>query len=294
MARYDERRTGAVQTSTYKKGPFERRLFSQRRPRRRRAYAIAPGRRPLLRNPRTPMRLCFFAAAMLLAIVVAFPLMDLRSAAADIEAPSRAANEVATLQDTGDLPRTVAFDVPSLQQNPELPTGCESVALTNALLSLGFSLAKTEIADAWLPTSDSDFVTAFMGDPHSVDGHSCMAPAITQTADAYLMANSSDLRSYDLTGASFAEVLAEVAEGHPALVWCTIDLAEPGDAYNSARAFDRTYRLYPNSHCVVVRGYDLDAGVAFVSDPLAGDVTYSLDTLMTRYYQLGAQAVVIK
>lgn len=293
MGRHTERRTGEVRPSTYRRSPFERQLFAQRRPRRRRAYAVASGR-GFLRNPRTPMRLCFFVAAVLLAIVVAFPLMDLRSAAADIEAPSRAANEVATLKDTSDLPRTISFDVPSLQQNPELPTGCESVALTNALLSFGFNLAKTEIADTWLPMSDSDFVTAFMGDPHSADGHSCMAPAITQTADSYLLANSSTLRAHDLTGASFSDVLAEVAAGHPAIVWCTIDLAEPGDAYNSARAFDRTYRLYPNSHCVVVRGYDLDSGVAFVSDPLAGDVTYNLDTLMTRYYQLGAQAVVIK
>lgn len=294
MGKHTERRTGEVRASTYRRGPFERQLFSQRHPQRRRAYAVMSGRRALVRNSRTPMRLCFLVAAILLALVVAFPLMDLRSAAADIEAPSRAANEVATLQDASNLPRTVAFDVPSLQQNPELPTGCESVALTNALLSLGFNLEKTEIADTWLPMSDSDFITAFMGNPHDVNGHSCMAPAITQTADSYLLANNSDLRAHDLTGASFADVLAEVADGHPAVVWCTINLAEPGDAYNSARAFDRTYRLYPNSHCVVVHGYDLDAGVAFVSDPLAGDVTYSLDTLMTRYYQLGAQAVVIK
>ncbi|MFR1639590.1 MAG: hypothetical protein ACLSVD_10725 [Eggerthellaceae bacterium] len=49
------------------------------------------------------------------------------------------------------------------------------MALTNALLSLGFNLGKTDIADNWLPLGEDDFVTAFMGDPHSTDGHSCMA-----------------------------------------------------------------------------------------------------------------------
>lgn len=46
-------------------------------------------------------------------------------------------------------------------QNPELPTGCESVALTNALNYYGFGLGKTVIADAYMPKSSWDFVTAF-------------------------------------------------------------------------------------------------------------------------------------
>ncbi len=230
----------------------------------------------------------------LVALTASVPFTGSHPAAADMEAPARAAVETAALQKgSGNLPITAAVDAPVVLQSPELPTGCESVALTIVLASLGFDLGKTEIAQEWLPRSDNDFVTAFMGDPSSADGHSCMAPAIVQTADAYLAAHGSALRARDLTGSSFAAVLAEVAQGHPVLAWCTIDLNETGDAYATQRAFDRTYRLYPNSHCVVVRGYDLAAGTVLASDPLAGDTTYDLALFATRYYQLGSQAAVI-
>ncbi|WP_232050861.1 C39 family peptidase [Arabiibacter massiliensis] len=224
---------------------------------------------------------------------MAVPLAGSHSAAADVEAPERAAAEAAALREESGLPRAVSFDVPSLSQYPELPTGCESVALTNALLALGFDLGKTEIAEAWLPQSDSDFVTAFLGDPHSVDGHSCMAPAIVRTAEAYLAAHGSNLEVEDLTGSSFKALLGEVAAGNPVVAWCTIGLEEPGEAYRIASDGDRTYRLYVNSHCVVVHGYDLEAGIVLVSDSLAGQVSYDLEAFVTRYYQIGAQAVAI-
>ena len=125
-------------------------------------------------------------------------------------------------EDVSHPQRSASLEVPALAQNPELPTGCESVALTNALLSLGFNLGKTDIADNWLPLSEDDFVTAFMGDPHSTDGHSCMAPAIVQTANAYLSAQGSPLEAFDLTGSTIEGVLDEVAAGNPVIVWCTI------------------------------------------------------------------------
>lgn len=55
-----------------------------------------------------------------------------------------------------------------------------------------------------------------------------------------------------------------------------------------------TYRLYANSHCVVVSGYDLNEGLVLVSDSLAGQVSYDLQQFAVRYYELGAQAVVIE
>lgn len=216
------------------------------------------------------------------------------SALAATYAQARAAQDVAALQATVSQPyRSIALDVPALQQNPELPTGCESVALTNALLALGFDLEKTEIADNWLPTSDDDFVTAFMGDPHASDGHSCMAPAIVETANTYLAAQGSALMAADLTGAPFDRLLEEVADGRPVIVWCTIGLADPGDPYQVERADGRTFRLHANSHCVVISGYDLDAGTVLVSDSLVGQTSCDMRLLAKRYYELGAQAVVI-
>lgn len=65
-------------------------------------------------------------------------------------------------------------------------------------------------------------------------------------------------------------------------------------AYRTARENGRTYRLYANSHCVVVSGYDLNEGLVLVSDSLAGQVSYDLQQFAVRYYELGAQAVVIE
>ena len=143
-------------------------------------------------------------------------MLSFPPAAADIDAEKRAAQDVASLQEDVSHPqRSASLEVPALAQNPELPTGCESVALTNALLSLGFNLGKTDIADNWLPLSEDDFVTAFMGDPHSTDGHSCMAPAIVRTADAYLAAQGSSLEATDITGSSLDQSTRSSGRGNP-------------------------------------------------------------------------------
>ena len=63
------------------------------------------------------------------------------------------------------------MNVPCYNQFPELPTGCESVALTNLLNYYGFGLAKTTIASSYLPlTSGGNFVTAFSGNPFTGTG----------------------------------------------------------------------------------------------------------------------------
>lgn len=238
---------------------------------------------------------CFVGAALLIVGTCLLSLPYFSSAAASIDTETKASTEAAYLQGgTNELVRSVSLAVPSVSQYPELPTGCESVALTNVLLSYGFNLDKTDIADKWLPTSEQDFVCAFLGDPRTPEGHSCMAPGLTSAACSYLAAQNSSLKTTNLTGASFEDVLKEVAEQHPVIIWCTIGLETPGDCYLAEQVDGRLYRLITNSHCVVVNGYDLDSGTVFVSDPLVGQATYPLEKLAARYYALGAQAVVIR
>lgn len=244
------------------------------------------------------VRTALVAVFAVLAVVVAFALSEPREASGAVEhaiAEEIARIDAAVAAEGGGpaLPRFVQLDVPSFDQNPALPTGCESVALTDALVYRGYDLGVTDIADNWLPLSETDFVNAFMGDPHSTEGNSCMAPCIAQTASAYLAAQGSTLTAEDATGMTVESMLETVAAGTPVIAWCTIDLVEPGQPYAVAWQDNRAYELYDSSHCVVVSGFDLDASVVFASDPLEGRTSYDLALFASRYYELGAQAVVV-
>ena len=75
------------------------------------------------------------------------------------------------VQEESQAPQAVQLDVPELLQKPELPTGCESVALTMALMYEGYDLEKTTIADEYLVYSeDGDFTRGYVGDPKSRQG----------------------------------------------------------------------------------------------------------------------------
>ena len=62
------------------------------------------------------------------------------------------------------------IEMENILQNPELPTGCESVALTMVLKYLGFDLEKTTIADDYLVFADRNFAMGYIGNPHTEDG----------------------------------------------------------------------------------------------------------------------------
>lgn len=55
------------------------------------------------------------------------------------------------------------IEMENILQNPELPTGCESVALTMVLKYLGFDLEKTTIADDYLVFADRNFAMGYIG-----------------------------------------------------------------------------------------------------------------------------------
>ena len=69
------------------------------------------------------------------------------------------------------------IEVDNIMQYPELPTGCETVALTILLNHLGFPADKVDIARNYLPKLDfywengilygADYKTTFAGDPES-------------------------------------------------------------------------------------------------------------------------------
>lgn len=191
------------------------------------------------------------------------------------------------------MPTKVELEMEIVYQHPELPTGCESVALTILLKYYGFDIEKTTIASDYLVYSDN-FVLGFSGDPFSYGGAGIFAPGLVKTANLFLKDNNRLLNAKDITGSTPMELYEYVAEGTPVVVWNTIHMY-----YNSPTGSYRTYngREYQwdsCEHCVVLSGYDLERNVVIIHDPTDGIVERDADAFWERYENLGSMALIIR
>lgn len=195
-----------------------------------------------------------------------------------------------------ELPRAVSLEVPSVLQLPELPTGCESVALTMALEYEGFMLYKTTIAREFLIYNQEtdNMAIGYIGDPFSEDGAGCFAPAIAATADNFFEDQEADYVAYDISGTEMEELLSYVQADTPVVLWTTMYMAEPEFTEDTAEYEGKTYRWYYQEHCVVLSGYDLDNNTVQINDPLEGIVTRDYDEFKNIYDKIGKYAVVVK
>ena len=179
-------------------------------------------------------------------------------------------------------------------QNPELPTGCETVALTMALNYYGFNIPKTLIAKNYLPlTWDSNWVTKFVGDPFTQNGDGIASPGLAAVANRFLKDRGSALRAYDICGCSFTSLYKYIDDGTPVVVWNSIDMRYPTPAY-SYTALGKTWTFFNSDHCVLLCGYDKQAGKVLVYDSLAGIVWRDAALFAQYYNRMGKMAVVIR
>lgn len=175
------------------------------------------------------------------------------------------------------------------QYDVGLPTGCESMALTNALLYWGFDLDPDTIADDYMPWSESDFVYAFLGNPHTYHGLTIMPPGLANTANAFLTAVGSSLGAYDITGISFSDLYAYIDGGYPVIVWNTVGMGSlGGNSYEQDG-----YTCHSNTHTVVLAGYNLSAGTVYISDSISGAVWRDASEFAAIYAAMGSLAVTI-
>ena len=178
--------------------------------------------------------------------------------------------------------RSAQIDTEELLQNPELPTGCESVALTSALRSLGFDVGKTEIADDYLIYGD-DVMWSFVGDPEEIDGAGIYPPGLTNCANDYLRDKKSNYTAYNTMGVEFEDLFKLIENGCPVLLWTTMDYEYPVLA-DVAFDYKGTYVYwYELEHCVMLCGYDLDEGEVTINDPMEGIITKDLDQIKEIY-----------
>ena len=188
-------------------------------------------------------------------------------------------------------------DVPCYSQYPELPTGCESVALANLLNYYGFGLGKTIIADYYLPKgSNGNFVTAFDGNPRRSSGGlmGCVAPAITIAGNNFLRAAGSGKQAKDVSFSSISSIKNRLTCGQPVEMWNTEWGSWPGGRYAARWYNGHSYGLWGGNHAVVLKGYDDEQGIVYLSDSINGNVTRNAQVFFGTWQQMDSQAVVIE
>ena len=175
--------------------------------------------------------------------------------------------------------------------------------MTIALQYDGFSAEKTDIAKTYLPKMlfytlndiyyGGDFRYVFPGDPTTAYGYGCYAPAVVATANAYFTAQKNASYAENLSGTSFEDLLSYIASGRPVIFWGTTEMKEPETGGSWTTPEGDTATWVSHEHCLVLTGYDKNAGTVSVADPMRGNVTYDLDLVVQRYNQMGKQAVII-
>lgn len=195
---------------------------------------------------------------------------------------------------TTEFPDCYDLELEILLQYPELPAGCESVALTMILNYLGYDLDKTEIVDDYLVYSDN-FVMGYCGEPYSYStGGGIYAPGMTLTANKFFEANGSKHVAENITGTDFDILLEYVAKGYPILIWNTINMADSSKAHYNYDEEGNPYAWDYNEHCVVLTGYDFKASCVTVYDPIEGIIYRDMETFKARYEDMDEMAILIK
>lgn len=180
-----------------------------------------------------------------------------------------------------------------LLQNPELPTGCESVAVTMALNSLGFQLGKTDFAEKYL-TYGEDVIWDYVGDPTDFSGAGIFPPGLTNCTNNLLYEKKSKYAAYNTMGVEFRELFKLIDSGYPVVLWTTMDYEQPELDGFAFFYQGKEYYWCGLEHCVMLCGYDLDAGTVTVNDPLQGIQTLDLAQMELVYNDMGRLSMTIK
>ena len=179
-----------------------------------------------------------------------------------------------------------------LNQNPELPTGCEITSLTSVLNYYGINVKKETMADDYLKKGDGSYYKMFLGNPRDAGSFGCMAQPVVDAANLYFKKNNVSMKASNVSGVTFDKILEYVSQGVPMIVWNTMGMA-PAYESQTLTLDGREYTWIAPEHCVVVVGYDLDNNEVYVADPMAGMVTRNLKTFEERYDSLKRQAVYV-
>ena len=197
----------------------------------------------------------------------------------------------------------LVIDAPFIAQNPQYPTGCESVSATMALQYAGIDLTPADFIDGCLDcgpnlTNAADGrrvgpspYDVFIGSPRSQSGFGCYSPVILRACQKAVLGY--DVTVEDLTGASLDTLRSDYLDyGIPVIFWGTMGMKPP---YNGAKWYldDGTlFQWIAPEHCLLLVGYT-DSTYLF-NDPLASkQVSYPKERVEAAYEGLGRQAIAV-
>lgn len=204
---------------------------------------------------------------------------------------------LAMLQASGEtaywLPTDARLDVDTIDQNPELPNGCEITSAAIVLQYWGISVDKLTLAQNYLPLGipywEADPNVAFMGNPMDELAFYCLPGPVVTAVNAYLKDIGGAYTALDISGAPVEELYQWVAQGVPVLVWTTRAFSAP--LYNYTFQLANGSWPYSNSHCLVLTGYDLNT--CYLADPMLEISQVDREIFAQRYAERGQYAVVI-
>ncbi|OON96165.1 MAG: hypothetical protein ATN36_06345 [Epulopiscium sp. Nele67-Bin005] len=187
------------------------------------------------------------------------------------------------------------YDIPKINQMPELPTGCEATALTMLLQYSGYDISKIQVAkdmpkdeiiiveEQWYAKNPTE---AFIGSPFSERGLGIYAPAIIKMINNYL-----PNQAQDLTNTSLNDIYNSLTNNQPVMVWVSLKEAEITNSWIDPVG-ERVYWASP-LHTLVVVGYD--KYFVYATDPKTAAVEqYPAEIFKKMWEAMGQQAVTIK
>lgn len=186
-------------------------------------------------------------------------------------------------------------NVPVINQYPDYPTGCESVALTILLNYYGVAVTPDNII-SYLPKGDAPYSKdgklyggnpelEFVGNPYSLNSFGVYEKPLAEVANKFKPGIKI------ATGTDFDEIIKIVGSGKPVIVWTSMNLATPYISKSWIyEPTGETIYWKANEHAVVVIGYTSDKVI--ISDPIGGQVKYqSLSIFKERYNYYGKKAL---
>jgi uncharacterized protein YvpB len=192
-------------------------------------------------------------------------------------------------------------NVPLINQNPELPRGCEVTALAMLINFRGIAADKMDLAEeiakdptpaAWVDGRKhfGNPNTGFVGDMYSLGSGANDGLGVYHGPIYDLLLNYFPDTAVDLTGIEFADMLSFVERGNP--VWIIITsrfrplYASDFEVWDTpAGEISVTYRM----HSVLITGFD--ENYIYFNDPWGVEEVRGRTEFAAAWVQMGRQAV---